>query len=108
MLNEQILQSIECVIPHKCTAVLNGCAQCAIDYKYIAHEPTTLQCGHHICSECKITHQKSQLNCKICGTEIKNLGVISSPAEAWITSMIKDLALVLNEKYTQAFDLYCS
>ena len=106
MSNEQILQSIECAIPHKCAAESNECAQCQIGYSF--GEPTTLQCGHQICSECKIKNNKTKLKCKICGIVIKSLGVLSHPSEAWIQFTILDLSLELKEKYKIALKLYKS
>jgi len=108
MINEQILQSIQCAIPHKCVAESNKCAQCDIGYCFISCEPTTLQCGHQICSECKVKCRKRKLKCKICAIEMKSLDVISLPAEVWIQYTINDLTVELKEKYAKALKIYHS
>lgn len=46
----EILPSIECAIPHRCSkGKCSNCAQCEIGYLFIANEPTSLECGHHVC-----------------------------------------------------------
>ena len=75
MLNQRILNNIECAIPHKCAKDNNEskrCAQCDIGYLFIACEPILLQCGHHICKSCEHEAKNGSLKCKICELEIKN------------------------------------
>ena len=56
MLSADILNTIECAVPHICAKELkesNHCAHCQIGYEFIVTEPKSLRCGHNICSECE-------------------------------------------------------
>ena len=68
MLNQQIYQSIECAIAHKCAKDANEpkrCAHCEIGYKFIVMEPESLKCGHNICKECESKAQNKSIKCKL-------------------------------------------
>ena len=109
MLSNQIVKNIECAIGHKCAREANEsakCAQCALGYLFIACEPTTLKCGHHVCKECEPKVSTRSLNCKLCGDEMKSLERVNSSSEALVSLFINDLAKELKNKYNQALDLY--
>lgn len=86
MISSEILEYIECAIPHNCPKKINSnlstkCAHCDIDYKFIAKQPVILQCDHQICLDCENKAQRSSLKCKICESMSKNSPIRSSGAK---------------------------
>jgi hypothetical protein len=109
MLNQQILQSIECAIAHKCPNEADGtkrCAQCEIGYSFVACEPITLDCGHHICRECGSDFENGILKCKICAKNVKLIGTPGVAADSVFELVKISLAKELKEKYAAAFKIY--
>lgn len=105
----QILPNIECAIGHKCAREANEsakCAHCAVGYLFIAHEPTSLKCGHHICKECSDKSKSGSLKCKLCSNAIECLGLVNQSSAALVAVFTKDLANELKEKFKMALDLY--
>lgn len=108
MLNEQVLQSIECAIAHKCLKDADGlkrCAQCEIGHPFVAYEPKTLECGHHVCEECKEGNENF-LRCKICDKNVKINAGNGFAADSLFQVLSNDLAKQLKEKYSTAIHLY--
>jgi hypothetical protein len=109
MLNQSVLNIIECAIPHSCAKLKDEskrCAQCEISRSFIACEPVLLKCGHHICQSCENKAKNGSLKCKICGLEIKSIDVKNNSAESLIEFLIDDLTKDLKDKYKKAFNLY--
>ena len=108
MLNQEILQSIECAIAHTCPKDADGskrCAQCEIGYSFIAYEPKTLNCGHVICAECK-NETEQCLRCKICDKSVKLIAGKGFAAASLFQVLSNDLAKELKDKYAAAIHLY--
>lgn len=108
MISPDLLQCIECSIPHKCAKSYDpsiSCAQCVIHYSFIACEPVALECGHHICRQCKDKTQISSIICKTCN-EYKRLSISTGKAaEFLIKTNLKDLTKVLFDKYSQTHSI---
>ena len=108
MLSQQILQSIECAIAHKCPKDADGskrCAQCEIGYSFVACEPITLECGHHICKECDKETQNGSLKCKFCAKFVKLNGARGIAADSLFQFITDKLAKELKKKYATAIKL---
>ena len=108
-MNTQILQSIECAIAHKCPKDADEtkrCAHCEIGYSFVACEPITLECGHHICKQCDTEAQNGSINCKICAKSVKLFGGAGVAANSLFKLLANDLAKELKEKYATAIDIY--
>jgi hypothetical protein len=106
MLNEHILQSIECAISHKCCKGTTKCAECDIGYKFIACAPVPIQCGHHICKQCEAkTREASVIGCKFCRKKATCTGGLGVAAESLFQLLLKDLIGELRDKYEKTFQL---
>lgn len=115
MLETDLLEYIECAIPHNCVRKSNStkkCAQCAIKYSFIAKQPVILECGHQICSSCEDKAHKSSLICKICELRHKKISTIQSTgaknklAEKVIEDKLSDIYIVLRKKFQEGCDLF--
>ena len=108
MLSQQILQSNECAIAHKCPKDADGskrCAQCEIGYSFVACEPITLECGHHICKACDKNITNGRVNCKYCAKIVKLLGGRGMAADSVFQLIADKLATELKNKYATAINL---
>ena len=111
MLDEQILKSIECAIAHKCPKDADDskrCAHCEIGHSFIACEPITLECGHHICKECDKDIENGSLKCKFCAKSVKLFGGPGIAADSLFQVLANDLTKELRVKYSTAMHLYDS
>jgi hypothetical protein len=107
MLNQKILQSIECAIAHKCPKEESRrCAQCEIGYSFVACEPMTLECGHHICKGCNKKAANGSLKCKFCAKSVQLTASKGIAAESLFECLTNDLVRELREKYATAIDIY--
>ena len=108
-MNTQVLQSIEFAIAHKCPKNADEtkrCAQCEIGYSFVACEPITLECGHHICKQCDEEAQNGSLKCKFCQKSVRLIGGSGVAADSVFKLLANDLAKELKEKYAAAIDIY--
>ena len=105
MLNEQILQNIECALAHDCATSSNKCAECDLGYKFIACEPIPLQCGHYICKKCESKTKEGSINCKFCKKRAACTGGLGGAAEALFQFVQKELFGELRDKYEKALHL---
>lgn len=108
MIQTQILNGIQCAISHNCAKAKDAtieCAHCEIDYKFIACEPMTLKCGHHVCKRCQ-DKLSPETKCMICGQEANSTVASGVAADVLLFTFINPLFLELREKYKKAFDLY--
>ena len=111
MINQQILQSIECAIQHRCpkdTDRSKRCVECEIGYTFVACEPIVIECGHHVCKECDKNMENRSLRCKFCAKDAKATGAVGVAANTFFQVFANDLAQELKEKYTRAIDLFKS
>lgn len=110
MQNQEIIKSIECDVPHKCSKnakdLTKKCAQCEIGYSFVACEPRTLECGHLVCLECKSKVEKGSLKCKICGVDAKYTEVQGISAHTLFQVFLNDFTKELKDKYKAALQLY--
>lgn len=110
MLSVEILKCVECAIPHDCIKEIDPskrCIQCEINYSFIALEPITLKCGHHICKECRAKlDRNSSFKCKICSSQISINDGVGTASEVLIQTFMKDLTRELKEKYVRTLNLY--
>ena len=109
MISEEILNSIECSIPHYCAKENNEskkCARCLIGYEFIVMEPESLKCGHNICKECVTKSPKGSIKCKFCKEERDPTGVKGTAAEVLINIHLDPLVIELKDKYKKAFTIY--
>jgi len=107
MISQEILESIECVVPHKCSKKLDAsksCIFCEIDYHFIAKEPVLLECQHNVCKDCKGNAQNEK--CKLCNEFIKltHMGVKST--EILIQLNLKELFEILKIKFNEATKMF--
>jgi hypothetical protein len=108
-LSKKLNESIECALPHKCSkekSPNNKCAQCEIDYNFIAFEPQSLKCGHHVCIECTEKIKNGSFKCKICSNEMTNLNAASISSDCLIDLSLKQLTDKLYEKYKFALSKF--
>jgi hypothetical protein len=109
MIPKEILESIECVVPHQCPKKDDSsktCIYCQINYTFIAHEPILLECQHHVCAECKDLAQN--MNCKNCNEQIKATSMKSKMAELFIQSNLIDLFDLLKSKFNESLTAFNS
>jgi hypothetical protein len=109
MLNQEIMQSIECAFAHKCPKDADEtkrCAECEIGYSFVACEPIILDCGHHICKLCDKEAQNGSLKCKFCAKSVKVIGVSGIAADSFFQVFANNLAKELRDKYEAAIDIY--
>lgn len=109
MLSTELLECIECAMPHRCAKrenPSNNCAQCLVGYSFVACEPISLECGHHICKQCREKTQKEPLRCKFCNKLIRTSNSFGSAAELLIKANLKFLTRDLIEKYSHANSLF--
>ena len=103
------MKSIECAIAHTCPKDADGtkrCAQCEINYSFIACEPIVLDCGHHVCKECDQSNENGILKCKICAKSVKIFGGPGVAADTLFQVFANSLAKELRDKYSIALNLY--
>lgn len=108
MLSSELLDNIKCAMSHACVKEDNGtsksCAHCEIGYTFITREPIVLECGHHICKDCKEKSEKDAVKCNICGEQIKCTKTNGKASESLIKMLFKDLSSDLKEKFLKAVD----
>ena len=83
-MQNQVLKSIQCATSHNYAKEKDAsktCAQCDIGYTFIAREPMTIKCGHHVCKECE-KRTSNWSNCKICGAKVELTGASGIAADA--------------------------
>ena len=107
MLSSELIDCIKCAVPHKCASEDDGskfCAQCRIGYSFIAREPRVLDCGHHVCKECKEKFQDAYcfFTCNVCFGLTKVSDAKGAAAEFLIKTNLNDLAKMLLDKYSNA------
>jgi hypothetical protein len=103
------MKSIECAIAHKCPKDADRakrCAQCEINYSFIACEPMVLDCGHHVCKECDEIIEKGNLKCKYCEKNVKLTGSTGVAADSMFQFVSIDVAKHLKEKFATGLDIY--
>lgn len=108
-MNEKFYESVECALPHKCPKEKNAeskCAHCDVDYNFIACEPKSLQCGHHVCSECTEKIEKGSYKCKICSNEMINCNAPATASDFLIETSLKQLTGELKVKFNKALNLF--
>lgn len=119
MLTEDMLEYIECAIPHNCslnekchqTDSKNKCAQCLVKYNFIVDEPVIIECEHHICKNCEDKSNSTKLICKICklkGVEslVKSSGIKNKVIEKIIDGHMPELYEALKQKFNKGHTLY--
>ena len=109
MLDNELIECIECAVPHKCSkkeGISTRCAFCEIDYNFIAAEPTTTSCDHQICRECVGKTENGNIKCKICNEELKSLGRVNKAAQLSVKTHLQELSCALNEKFASCTGLY--
>lgn len=105
MLSPEILECIECVVPHNCTQDIS-CATCLIDYKFIACKPIMTECGHHVCEECVKKTNSANLKCKTCKSPIKSIGKLNKATELTVKAYLNELSKTLNDKFKSSLSLF--
>lgn len=109
MLSQEIVNTIECAIPHKCEKeknAANKCAHCEISYKFIAIEPMALKCSHHVCKECEFKCQTGSISCKICSKKSELTGASGAASEMLAHVYLNPLFEELKHKYEMTFNIY--
>jgi hypothetical protein len=109
MISSDILNSIECAIPHECSKLVDEsleCGYCKVGYSFIVCEPIVLECGYHICKECIAKTENRNLKFQICSKEIKCTNGAGTAAETLVKVFSKDLAKELKEKFLKGIHVY--
>jgi len=114
MLPIELLEYIECGIPHRCAHkedATKKCSQCDLKYSFIVKDPVILQCEHQICQECEPKASQQVLKCKICAAQSSNAQVVSSGLKnKLVDKTIKDhlgeMYAVLKDKFKTGQDLF--
>ena len=91
-MDKSLYDCVECAVPHKCEKEKSSskkCAQCEIDYNFIACEPISLKCGHYICKECTEKVESRSYKCKICSSEMVNTNASGTASEFLVNSSLK-------------------
>lgn len=112
MLPSELLEFIECAMPHRCARAEaeRRCAQCELDYAFIANKPVMLLCEHQICQDCDEKAQRVRVKCKICASQHADIAIESSGIKnKLIDKTIRDnmplLQQNLREKFTEGHQL---
>ena len=73
---------------------------------FVACEPITHECGHHVCKECDKNIENGSLRCKFCAKSVKLIGGPGIAADTIFEVFANDLTKELRDKYSIAIDLY--
>ena len=103
MSNSELLECIECAVPHKCE---NKCAFCIVDYAFIASEPMLTECGHQICIECVFKIKNKAIKCKFCCQELTSLNLVNKAAELNIRTNLGTLYTSLCKQFSSGVQLF--
>ena len=109
MISKEILESVECAVPHECPKKTNSsdnCVYCEIDFSFIADDPVLLQCQHHVCRQCK--DKVANRKCKICDKVMNVTDRSFKTTELLIQANLRDLFKSLKIKFSKAIKLYLS
>lgn len=103
MIQEHLLDCIECAIGHKCAKdESRPCAYCEIGFHFIAENPIQLTCGHTICKRCSTEYDR-KVECKTHGET--SIGFEAISANELIKIKASDLFSTLKETFSRAIDL---
>lgn len=106
MLATELLEYIECAMPHKCVSS-ERCAQCAINYAFIAHKPVMLHCEHQICHDCEKKSKERHMRCKLCAdSQISSTGLKIHIAEKTINNNLAGFYETLRDKFAEGQKLF--
>jgi phage FluMu protein Com len=93
MLNDQILESLECASISSTT------------FSHLVHNPLTLSCGHSICKECVPSNDNIRIKCSHCKeinqTYLKTQKVSHSTVSLF-NAFLKQLFNLLEERFKVA------
>lgn len=111
MLKNELLEYMECSVPHKCATKDSKCAHCVINYSFIVHNPVMLQCEHQICQECEKKTKERNIKCKICALNgvdslIRSSGLRVNLTEKTINSHLGEFYEILKNKFTDGHKLF--